>query len=197
MIYRFLLVSDEVHDFRREIKIDADATFFDLHEIIMDCNGYENAEMTSFFICDDEWRRKEEISLVEMETYSDVDSYVMEEEVLSDWLDEEKQKLMFVFDYSNDRGFYIELAEMSLGKSQPKPTCNKQGDAPSQFLKKEDVEDSKPMSTPTPLIDLDDDFYDNDGFDLDEIDVDGFEGLDDIEPDDSDLEFPEDDLELI
>ena len=53
------------------------------------------------------------------------------------------------------------------------------------------------MSTPTPLIDLDDDFYDNDGFDLDEIDVDGFEGLDDIEPDDSDLEFPEDDLELI
>jgi hypothetical protein len=104
---------------------------------------------------------------------------------------------MFVFDYSNDRGFYIELAEMILGKNQPKPTCNKQGDAPSQFLKKEDVEDSKPMSTPTPLIDLDDDFYDNDGFDLDEIDVDGFEGLDDIEPDDSDLEFPEDDLELI
>ena len=189
MIYRFLLVSDEVDNFRREIKIDADATFFDFHKIIMNCNEYEEAEMTSFFICDEEWRRKQEITLVEMETDSDVDSYVMEEEVLSDWLDEEKQKLMFVFDYFNDRGFYIELAEMILGKSLSKPSCKKQGVAPVQFLKEVDVEGSKPMSTPTPIIDSDDEFYGDDDYDLDELDAKGFEGLDDVEPDDSDLEF--------
>lgn len=196
MIYRFLLVSDEVNDFRREIKIDADATFFELHQTIMNCVEYVEVEMTSFFLCDEEWRRKQEITLVEMETDSDVDSYVMEEEVLSDWLDDEKLKLMFVFDYFNDRGFYIELAEMILGKSLSKPSCKKQGDPPTQFLKEEEVEDSKPMSTPTPIIDSDDDFYGNDDFDLDELDAEGFEGLDDVEPDDSDLDIP-DDIELI
>ena len=133
---------------------------------------------------------------MEIETDSDVDSYVMKDEILSDWLDEEKQKLMFVFDNYNDRGFYIELAEMILGKSLSKPSCKKQGDAPVQFLKKADAEDSKPMSTPTPIIDSDDDFYGDDAYDMDELDADGFEGLDDVEPDDSDLEFPED-IELI
>ena len=196
MIYRFLLVSDELDNFRREIKIDADATFFDFHKAIMSCCEYEEGEMTSFFMCDEEWRRKQEITLVEMETDSDIDSYVMEEEVLSDWLDEEKQKMMFVFDYFNDRGFYIELAEMILGKYLSKPTCKKQGDAPTQILKEADINDSKPMSTPTPIIDSDDEFYGDDDYDLDELDAEGFEGLDDVEPDDSDLEFPED-TELI
>ena len=30
MIYRFTIISDEVDDFIREIKIDSEATFFDL-----------------------------------------------------------------------------------------------------------------------------------------------------------------------
>ena len=35
MVYRFTLISDEVDDFIREIKIDSEATFFDLHEAIL------------------------------------------------------------------------------------------------------------------------------------------------------------------
>ena len=35
MIFRFTLISDEVEDFIREYKIDADATFYDLHQIIL------------------------------------------------------------------------------------------------------------------------------------------------------------------
>ena len=33
--------------------------------------------MTSFFICDDDWSKKTEITLVEMDTSSEEDSYVM------------------------------------------------------------------------------------------------------------------------
>ena len=192
MIYRFLLLSDEVEDFKSEIKIDADATFFDFHKTIMQCSEFEKAEMTSFFMCDDDWRRKQEINLVEMDTDSDVDSHVMEEEVLSDWLDEEKQKMMFVFDYLNDRGFYIELSEIILGKNLPKPNCKKLGNSPTQYLKQEDVEASKPMSIPTPIIDTDEEFYGDDDFDLDEIDADGFQGLDDEDLEENDLEISED-----
>ena len=53
MIYRFTLISDEVDDFIREIKIDSEATFFDLHEAILKAAGYKDDQMTSFFICDE------------------------------------------------------------------------------------------------------------------------------------------------
>ena len=36
MIFKFSLVSDEVANFRREIQIDGDDTFFDLHKAIME-----------------------------------------------------------------------------------------------------------------------------------------------------------------
>lgn len=57
MIYRFTLISDEVDDFIREIKIDSEATFFDLHEAILKAAGYKDDQMTSFFICDDDWEK--------------------------------------------------------------------------------------------------------------------------------------------
>ena len=31
MVFRFLILSDEVDDFKREIKIDSEATFLDLY----------------------------------------------------------------------------------------------------------------------------------------------------------------------
>ena len=50
MIYRFLMLSDEVDDFKREIQIDAEATFLDLHEAIEQSVGFKPGEMNSFFI---------------------------------------------------------------------------------------------------------------------------------------------------
>ena len=35
MIYRFTIISDEVDNFIREIQIDPEATFYDLHEAIL------------------------------------------------------------------------------------------------------------------------------------------------------------------
>lgn len=61
MIYRFTLISDEVDDFIREIKIDSEATFFDLHEAILKAAGYKDDQMTSFFICDDDWEKDQEM----------------------------------------------------------------------------------------------------------------------------------------
>ena len=39
MVYRFTLISDEVDDFIREIKIDSEATFHDFHEAILKAAG--------------------------------------------------------------------------------------------------------------------------------------------------------------
>ena len=50
MVYRFTIISDEVDNFRREIQIDSEATFLDLHNAILKSVGYPNDQMTSFFI---------------------------------------------------------------------------------------------------------------------------------------------------
>ena len=47
--------SDEVDDFIREIQIDSEATFHELHEAILKAAKYSDDQMTSFFICDDDW----------------------------------------------------------------------------------------------------------------------------------------------
>lgn len=184
MIFKFLILSDEVDNFKREIKIDADATFFDLYNAIVDCTGFSNQEMASFFLCDDKWRKKQEITLVEMDTYSDEDPYIMEECVLSDYLEDEKQKLMFVFDYFNERALFIELAELIPGKNLKAPVCSLSvGKAPKQIAEIEIVK------ADTASLDTGESFYGDESFELEELDREGFEGLDDLpaEPEGNDV----------
>ena len=57
MVYKFRLVSDEVDNFRREIDIDADATFLTLRNAICDSVNYDKNQMSSFFLCEDGWKK--------------------------------------------------------------------------------------------------------------------------------------------
>ena len=121
MIYRFTLISDEVDDFIREIKIDSEATFFDLHEAILKAAGYKDDQMTSFFICDDDWEKDQEITLEDMGSSSEEDSYIMRETRLSDLVEDEKQKLLYVFDRWQNECF-----SLNCQKSSPAKTLTKQ-----------------------------------------------------------------------
>ena len=171
MVYRFTIISDEVDSFRREIQIDSDATFLDFHNAILKSVGYPNDQMTSFFICDDNWEKETEVTLEDMGTSSDIDSWIMEETPLSELLEEEKQHLLYVFDPLADRAFFIELTEMITGKDLDEAICTKQtGDAPQQLLDFDQL-----MAVQTTSTALDDSFSDDEDFDLDEIDPDGFE----------------------
>ena len=99
MVYKFRIISDEVDDFLREIKIDSEASFYDLHEAILKCTGYKDDQMTSFFICDDDWEKEIEITLEDMGNgSSEEDTFVMKDTPLNELLEDEKQKLLYVFD---------------------------------------------------------------------------------------------------
>ena len=116
MIYRFTIISDEADDFIREIQINPDATFYDFHEAILKSTGYTNDQMTSFFICDDDWEKEKEITLEEMDDNPEMDSWVMKDTMISELVEDEKQKLLYVFDYMTERCFFIELSEIITGK---------------------------------------------------------------------------------
>ena len=66
MVYKFCVLSDEVDDFRREIEIDADATFQDFNKVLLKTCNYKSDLMTSFFICDEYWDKQQEITAVDM-----------------------------------------------------------------------------------------------------------------------------------
>ena len=170
MIYRFTIISDEVDDFVREIQIDPEATFFDLHEAILKAANYTNDQMTSFFICDDDWEKEKEVTLEEMDDNPEMDSWVMKETTISELVEDEKQKLLYVFDYMTERCFFIELSEIITGKDMNGAKCTKKsGDAPPQTV------DFEEMAAASGSLDLDENFYGDQDFDMEDFDQEGFD----------------------
>ena len=179
MIFNFRLVSDEVDNFKREIEIDADDTFLDLRNAICDAVQYDRSEMCSFFLCDDSWEKEKEITLEDMGTDSDEDTYLLDDCLLSDYLDDEGQKLMFVFDYMTDRAFFLQLKKIITGKSLKDPVCTlSMGKAPDQHIdmKRFEAEIDAKAAKQASLEDFGEDF-DEDGYNEDEFDPEGFSDL--------------------
>ena len=170
MIYRFTIISDEVDDFVREIQIDPEATFFDLHEAILKAANYTNDQMTSFFICDYDWEKEKEITLEEIDNNPEMDSWIMKETRLNELIEDEKQKLLYVFDYMTERCFFIELSEIITGKEIKGAKCTKKsGEAPKQTV------DFEEMAAGGGSLDLDENFYGDQDFDMEDFDAEGFD----------------------
>lgn len=182
MIYRFILISDEVDDFMREIQIDADATFLDFHKVILETCGYSDDQMTSFSVCENGWERAQEITLEDMSTSADEDSYIMAKTRLSDFLEEEKQHLLYTFDPLGGRVFFIELSEIITGKSLKTPKVTRSlGEAPQQQLDFDELFARNPVVTNSDTDIMDDDSMFGDGISDEDIDLEGLD-ISDGEP---------------
>ena len=177
MVYKFRIISDEADDFLREIKIDSDASFYDLHEAIIKSTGYKDDQMTSFFTCDDDWEKETEITLENMgQSSSEEDTFVMKDTRLSELLEDEKQKLLYVFDPLAERVFFIELSEIITGTDLDKAVCTRKiGEAPKQII------DFDEQMNSNSALDLDENFYGDEQYDMEDFDQDGF-GLDEGNP---------------
>lgn len=174
MVYRFTFITDEDDAFVRIIDVDSEATFFDLHKAIQASVQYNDEQITSFFLCNDNWEKGQEITLIEMDSSSEYDNLVMDSTRLEEFLSEETQKIFYVFDPLFERGFYGELTEIITGKSLSEPKCvQAEGDAPAQMME-DDV-----LSAVDKNSGFDMDFYGDSDFDMDELDEDGFGGMED------------------
>lgn len=180
MIFTFRIVSDEVDNFKREIIIDATSTFLDLKNAICESVGYDKGQMSSFFLCDRNWEKEKEITYEDMGSDADQDVWLMEESVLSDFIDDEGQKLLYVFDYMTDRAFFIEMKEIQTGRSLKDPVCSLSlGQAPSEFIDLDEFDAKADARAAAALAatDLDEDFYGDQGYNEDEFDAEGFDEM--------------------
>ncbi len=161
MIYKFRVILDAEEDIFRDIAIQAEATFEDLHNTIVQAFGFAGGEMASFYLSNEHWDQGEEISLFETG-----ESRIMEETSLGSLLDESQTRLLYVYDFLNMWTFFVELADIGEAEENegyplllfshgqlPESAPEKQFEADEML--DEDFDDS----------DLDPEDYENLGFD--------------------------------
>lgn len=184
MIYRIKLICEEADGFVREIKIDSEATFLDLNNIILKACGYQD-DMTSFFLCNEEWEREQQVTREDMGggMYDD-EAYPMADTRLSELIEEEGQKLEYIFDPFDERSFYLKVQEEIIGEDLDEPIVSREkGDAPQQFNALDTDELVKTLTAAKGKAasqEDDDDLYDpygigGDTFNDDEFDAEAFE----------------------
>jgi len=177
MVYHFVVLSDEVDDFRRELNIDAEATFQELNDLLLKTCAYKKDLMTSFFVCDDDWEKIKEITAVDMNDDPNKEGApLMEHTHLNDIITDEeahnKAKLLFEFDIMCERYLYMQLKDVQDHAHLLNPVITvEKGKAPKQ---EGDIDSM--------FKDLDtSDMYGEDSYNDDELDLDGYQSLDDIE----------------
>ena len=109
MVYKFRVILDAEEDIFRDIAILEDDTLEDLHNAIFNAFGFDGMEVASFYTCDETWNQEDEIALFDT---GDVpgEQRTMSDYKLSDLLDEQNTKIIYVYDFINMWTFLVELA---------------------------------------------------------------------------------------
>ena len=178
-IYKFRLLYDEIEGFVRDYEIGAKQTFKDFHDIILQSiKGLDPKELASFYICDRKWNKLKEITLFDMspdeesgETDEESDSQyliakkdVMSEAIISQYINDPHQRIIYEQDFLHLHTFYIELIKSMEGKEgKTYPVCtHSSGEMPKPVnLKDDDFEDL--MDDPD--LEEDESFYDDEDLD--------------------------------
>ena len=178
-IYKFRLLYDEIEGFVRDYEIGAKQTFKDFHDIILQSiKGLDPKELASFYICDRKWNKLKEITLFDMspdeesgETDEESDSQyliakkdVMSEAIISQYINDPHQRIIYEQDFLHLHTFYIELIKSMEGKEgKTYPVCtHSSGEMPKPVnLKDDDFEDI--MDDPD--LEEDESFYDDEDLD--------------------------------
>ncbi len=109
-IYRFRVVIDTKEDVFRDVEIRSDDSFESLYNTIVEAFGFQGGVMSSFYMSNENWDKGEEITLLDMSEGGDGAS-VMNRCILSDYMQESRQRLLLVYDFMRMWCFYVELID--------------------------------------------------------------------------------------
>ena len=174
MIYQIKFSCDEADDFRRIYEADSEATFLELHHAILQSAGYPDDQMTSFFMCNERWEKGQEVTLVEMGSNFEYDNMVMESTRLSELLEDNGQRLIYVFDPMNERCFFGRVSDILPGMRSGVKCIESSGIAPVQLLQEDIIDPTKAKANEW---DIDDDFYGDSQYDDGDLDMDSYQDL--------------------
>ncbi|MBI5010412.1 MAG: hypothetical protein HZB98_12355 [Bacteroidia bacterium] len=131
MVYKFVVLSDEDESFVREFEFLDTHTLLDFHNLIQDELEFDKSQMASFFMATDNWEKEEEFTLFDMGTGSST----METAVLEDIIFRKNQKLLYVFDFFNDRALFVEYTgETKEVEGRELPICTNSKGVPGRGI---------------------------------------------------------------
>jgi hypothetical protein len=191
-ILRFKVLMEDYPDVIRTIDIPSDKTFEDLHQAVLKSVDFDNTQLASFYVCNEDWEKKVEITLIDMSMDEGDMVPVMSETPLNNYIQHVGEKLIFEYDFVMLWRFLIEVeairepGDVKKGEVFPVVVYS-EGEAPGQYdgqesltgeLTEEDVlfvEELK-MRNQDMLLSADDD---EEAWDKDEDvwdDIDGHDG---------------------
>ncbi len=164
-VFTLRMLSGEDDGFMRDLAVRDDQTLLRLHEAIQRDLGFDPGLMSSFFTTDDSWSKGEEIPLINMT--GEEGARTMENTRVGDVVHGKGDRLLYLFDYLSNRGFFIEVVAVAPPEAdkQYPYTVRAAGDPPPQLL----LDDLHDAGTEPFLPDDDEDLL-----------ADGFEDLDDL-----------------
>ena len=199
-ILRFNITIEEDPEMLRVLDITADANFQDLHYAILSAIDFDTTQLSSFFICNNNWEKKVELTLINMGAEDAELVPIMQDIKLKDYEHEVGQKLIFEYDFVLMWRFFLEVVKVyeSDKPAESFPAVVKSvGEAPQQYdtldkYPEEVTDEDNQLIHELELKNLDffhhedndDDFEDDDLWETDDL-----EGLDDSGIDHSDEDF--------
>lgn len=130
MVYRFVVLSDEDESFVRELEFLDSQSLLDFHNALQEELEFDRSQIASFFMATESWEKEEEFTLFDM----GAGSSTMENAVLEEVIFRKNQKLLYVFDFFNDRALFVEyVGEFKEEDDKDYPVCtNSKGLPPKQ-----------------------------------------------------------------
>jgi hypothetical protein len=178
-VYKFRATYEDDSELFRDIEIQSEATFLQLHNTLVQAFEFVSNELASFYTTDDSWRKENEISLEDMGQDNPV---LMRKAILADYIEDPHQKFIYTFDFMNEWNFMVELIKI-IPKEDAKvkypAITKKEGEIPKVFknikpiyLGDDELADDWDDITPKKKHSAKDEFDDLDEFDEDEFDGD-------------------------
>lgn len=164
MVYKIRIILDTEEDVIREIAINASTTLEDMHNAITNAFGFDGSEMASFYTTDDKWNQGEEIPLFDMSENGD--AITMQHILISEILDDEKNKLIYVYDFFSMWSFYVELVDVleDINENELPALLFTLGEvpneAPEKEFKSEEIDSSNVFNNDINIDELDFDNFD-------------------------------------
>lgn len=132
MVYIFVVLSDEDDTFVREFEFLDSQTLMDFHTLLQEELEFDKSQMASFWLATDNWEKEEEFTLFDM----GAGSSTMDDAILEDIIFRKNQRLIYIFDFFNERGLFIEFTgEADEVEGREYPACtNSKGVPPKQVI---------------------------------------------------------------
>lgn len=135
-VLKFRIYLEEDDAVYRDVLIEHNQTFEDLHQIILKAFEFDNKHQATFFRSNSNWQKGREISLMKYDKPYKVDPLIMAEVTIGSEIKDTNQKFVYQYDFVKNWMFLVELILVSKGENRniTYPIINRlEGIGPQQY----------------------------------------------------------------